>query len=54
MVADIMRPDRGETTRWPGSWPVQHAEWFGLITGLVVLAFGLLIVTASNTTRSDR
>jgi hypothetical protein len=52
MIADILRPDTGTTTRWPDSWPVQHAEWFGFLTGIGVFGIGLLLLIATNAQRS--
>jgi uncharacterized membrane protein YkgB len=49
MVAAIASPDSGETTRWAGSWPVEHPEWFGVASGVGVFVIGLLILIATNT-----
>ena len=48
MVADICRDDTGETTKWVDTWPVQHAEWFGVLTGLTVFALGLITLIAAR------
>lgn len=51
LIADILRPDSGETSAYVDTWPVQHPVYFGVGVGLVVLMIGMLSVIASNTKR---